>query len=279
MSDSIHILQIGDTHWAQEPIAQGIVPKSRLDALCDWIASLTDPIDFILHTGDWVHRGHLPEDTGYSTQTAWERVSRLGIPILSAVGNHDNRKVLSQCVWRDLPSHWQAHRLDAVPERLDYWFSIGHPSMPQEAFLVLDARASQTIDPRGQLCQEQLASVERLLKDPSRYWTIFLHYPPMPLDCDWIDRTMLIENGLKLHSILANFASRIRGVFFGHVHRPICCSRDSVLYVSTGSPTMHFPNMPGDKQAVMQSDPIAFANYIRIDPLGALVKTQWTTTQ
>lgn len=276
MSDSIHILQIGDTHWAKEPIAQGIDPQSRLDSLCNWINSLTAPIDFIVHTGDWVHRGHLAEDQGQTTRIAWERVSQLGIPILSAAGNHDNREALSQCLWRDFPTHWNLHRLDTAPQRLDYWFSINHPSLPQEAFLVLDARASQSIDPRGQFCQEQLAAVERLLSSSDKHWTVFLHYPPIPLDCDWIDQTMLIENGIQLHAILANHSSRIRGVFFGHVHRPVCCSKDSVFYASTGSSTVHFPNMPGDKQAVMQSDPIAFANYIRINPLGALVKTQWT---
>jgi len=52
--------------------------------------------------------------------------------------------------------------------------------------------------------------------------------------------------------------------------------KQSVLYASTGSAAMHFPNLPGDAQALMQSDPIAFANYISISQLGALVKTQWT---
>jgi hypothetical protein len=39
---------------------------------------------------------------------------------------------------------------------------------------------------------------------------------------------------------------------------------------------MHFPNMPGDPQAIVQSDPLAFANYICIRDGMTLVKTQWT---
>ncbi|MFM8402865.1 MAG: hypothetical protein ACKOAH_33975, partial [Pirellula sp.] len=76
--------------------------------------------------------------------------------------------------------------------------------------------------------------------------------------------------------LFAKNAHRIRGVFFGHIHRPLCCIKDSVLYASTGSAAMHFPNMPADNKAFAQSDPIAFANYITIRQSGTLVKTQWT---
>lgn len=276
MADSIRILHISDTHWANEPIAPLIDPHSRFDQLCDWIASWSDPIDFIVHTGDWVHRGHLTEDQGVSTKTAWNRLSKLGIPVLSAVGNHDHRIALSECVHSSVPKNWQFHRIDSQPGRLAYWFSPNKKSIADEAFLVLDARGPLDIDPRGNLCSEQLQAVEKLLVDSNRRWTIFLHYPPIPLDCNWIDQTMLIENGGQLHSLLASQPAKIRGVFFGHIHRPVCCIHQSILYASTGSTTMHFPNLPGDAKAVMQSDPIAFANYICINHNGALVKTQWT---
>lgn len=276
MADAIRILQLGDTHWACDPINQQIDPQARFEELCNWIAKLTDPIDFIFHTGDWVHRGQLPSDSGRSTQIAWGRLAQLGIPVLTAVGNHDHRQALRECLSNSLPHGWLLNRIDSQPERLAYWFSLEKKSLSLESFLVLDARGPQEIDPRGNLCSKQLAAVEELLADPLRSWTIFLHYPPIPLDCTWIDQTMLIENGEQLHSILVRHASKIRGVFFGHVHRPLCCLKQSILYASTGSGTMHFPNLPGDTQAVMQSDPIAFANYIRIDHNGALVKTQWT---
>jgi 3',5'-cyclic AMP phosphodiesterase CpdA len=271
MTVPIRILQIGDTHWAREPIAPGIDSLARFDSLCDWISSIKDPIDFIMHTGDWVHRGQLANDSGHSTRCAWRRLSRLGIPILTAVGNHDHRHALRECLTESLPKDWKLHALDSDLERLAYWFTLAN-----ESFLVLDARASQQIDPRGEICPRQLAALEELLADTSRTWTVFMHYPPINLDCDWIDRTMLIENGEHLHALLASHANRIRGVFFGHIHRPVCCMKQSVLYASTGSATMHFPNLPGDAQALMQSDPIAFANYISISQLGALVKTQWT---
>jgi 3',5'-cyclic AMP phosphodiesterase CpdA len=277
MDDAIRLLHISDTHWSSEPIAPGIDSRSRLDALCDWIQAFSDPIDFIAHTGDWVHRGHIASDPGRSTQEAWRRLAKLGIPILTAVGNHDNRKTLSECMLESLPSHLKIQCIHAHPDRLDYWFSLDRGNLAQESFLVLDARGAQEIDPRGELSEQQIVAIEELFRrDPSRTWTIFLHYPPIALDCDWIDRTMLIQNGERLHAVFSANSYRIRGVFFGHIHRPICCLRDGVLYASTGSTAMHFPNLPGATKAVMQSDPVAFANYIRINNSGALVKTQWT---
>ncbi|MCY3008185.1 MAG: metallophosphoesterase [Planctomycetota bacterium] len=271
MAKPIRFLHISDSHWASDAIAPGIDPKSRFDQLCAWIAAIRDPIDFIIHTGDWVHRGQLDDDLGHSTDQAWDRLQKLRLPILTAVGNHDHRKVLSQRLIDSLPAGWNIRLLDCDEGRLAYWFAVGN-----EFFLVLDARASQQIDPRGELCAKQLAAVTRLLADPDRHWTVFLHYPPIELDCEWIDRTMLIENGHQLHEILVPCSHRIRGVFFGHVHRPVCCLKDSILYASSGSPTMHFPNMPSNTQAIVQSDPIALANYICIRDGVTLVKTQWT---
>lgn len=276
MQNPIRILHISDTHWASDPIRPDIDPKSRFDQLCDWIASLNQPIDAIIHSGDWVHRAQFSEDSGDSTRAAWNRLSQLGIPILTAVGNHDNRLALLECLQSSLPAHWNLDPVASQEPRLAYSISFTDQGRPDESIMVLDARDSQEIDPRGRLCMDQLTAVEKLLSNPHSNWTIFLHYPPIQLDCDWIDRTMLIENGKQLHQILTRNSSRIRGVFFGHIHRPICCHKDSILYASAGSSTMHFPNMPTDSQAIMQSDPIAFANYISISEGSTLVKTQWT---
>jgi 3',5'-cyclic AMP phosphodiesterase CpdA len=276
MDETIHILQLGDTHWATSPIASGIDSLARFDQVCNWIGSIRDPIDWIVHTGDWVHQGHLATDLGDSTRAAWAQLSKLGIPIATAVGNHDHRMALSECFFNAWPQNRELHRLKTQSDRLAYWFPCKPDSNRDESLLVLDARGSTQLDPQGEICLDQLAELEALLADSNRYWTVFLHYPPIELDCDWINRTMLIRNGMRLHELFAKHACRIRGVFFGHIHRPLCCLKDGVLYASTGSAAMHFPNMPGDDKALPQNDPIAFANYISISQSGTLVKTQWT---
>jgi len=276
MAETIHILQLGDTHWATLPIASGIDSSARFDQVCKWIGSIREPIDWIVHTGDWVHQGHLATDSGDSTRTAWSQLSELGIPIATAVGNHDHRIALSECFFNAWPKGRKLYRLKPESDRLAYWFAIKADSDQGESILVLDARGSTQLDPQGEICDDQLTELEVLLADANRRWTIFLHYPPIELDCDWINRTMLIRNGSQLHALFAKNSQRIRGVFFGHIHRPLCCIKDGVLYASTGSAAMHFPNMPTDNKAFAQSDPIAFANYITISQSGTLVKTQWT---
>ena len=271
----VRFLHISDTHWSKEQLAEGIDSAKRMTCLRDWIRSIRDPIDFIIHTGDWVHRGQVPGDDGESTRAAWGILQELEIPVLTTIGNHDNRRILVDCLFASVSrqlayGNIKLQAFDKIDERLAYHFQVR-----DESFLVLDARDVLAIDPKGRLCERQLELVHKLMSETDRRWTLFLHYPPLPLDCDWIDRTMLIENGQALHECLLPYAHRIRGVFFGHVHRPTCTWRDGILYASAGAVGMHFPNMPSDEKAIMQSDPIAFANYVTLFENTVNLKQEW----
>jgi hypothetical protein len=89
---------------------------------------------------------------------------------------------------------------------------------------------------------------------------------------------MCVENGEELHSLLRKYRDRVRGVFFGHIHRPISAVVDGVMYASCGSSAMHFPNFPSQGDVEFESDPLAFANYVTIDGNSVLVKPQWVGT-
>jgi 3',5'-cyclic AMP phosphodiesterase CpdA len=301
----IRFLQISDTHWSFDPITLPcgqlqIDTAKRFELLCRWIESLADPVDFIVHTGDWVHRGHVAGDSGESTRKVWDLAQRLGFPVLTAVGNHDHRSVLRECFEKSIaklaanssvrPSGEMlasvAGLADGKPlglvggrdapdecERLCYRFTC-----KGEDFLVIDARDSQSIDPRGRIDSEQLIAIERYFANTTKACTLFLHYPPIRLDCHWIDRTMCVENGEELHSLLRKYRDRVRGVFFGHIHRPISAVVDGVMYASCGSSAMHFPNFPSQGDVEFESDPLAFANYVTIDGNSVLVKPQWVGT-
>lgn len=260
---SVRFLQITDTHWSASSIAAGIEPAERLSQLCDWIRSLRAPIDFIVHTGDVVHRGHVPEDDGESTRRAIAQLRGLPFPIHFVVGNHDHRRL-----WPELLGGIPGVPLSSA--RWAYHFVVG-----SERLVVLDGRDRLAIDPAGRLEEEQLLGLEALLSTSSEPLALFMHYPPLPLDCDWIDRTMLLSNGRELHALLAAHADRIRGVFFGHIHRPVTLVLEGVLYASAGSSTMLFPNFPNDATAVAQADARPMANYVTLGEAGTRIKTLW----
>lgn len=183
------------------------------------------------------------------------------------VGNHDNHEAPRDGLGR-MPG-------DPLTVREDRW--AYHFLFHGERIVILDARASLNLDPQGEISQDQLENLRLLLSKSHESISVLLHYPPIPLGCDWLDRTMLIRNGSNLHELLCCFKERIRGVFFGHVHRPAFSLRDGILYASYGSGTMHFPSWPGSSSAVMLGDPIAFAQYIQITEHGVIVKPQWQT--
>jgi 3',5'-cyclic-AMP phosphodiesterase len=264
---SVHFLQISDTHWSRNRIAGGVDTKERTERLCEWIRSLEMPIDFVVHTGDLVHCGQGADDDGGTTAEVLQRFLELPYPFHAVVGNHDHRDVWPK--WMGMRSGQPlTHRSD----RWAYHFVCG-----KERCAVLDARDAVDIDPRGRICDEQLHALRLLLEQTTEPITVFCHYPPLPLDCEWIDQSMLMVNGFELHGLLSRFSDRVRGVFFGHVHRPVALQRDGVLYVSAGSVSIHFPNGPQDRAAQVQSDAISFANYVRLGDEGTLIKTQWIT--
>jgi 3',5'-cyclic AMP phosphodiesterase CpdA len=269
---TVHFLHLSDTHLGADPafeIASGIRPQERtralVDAILHWIEHRSLQVDFVVHTGDLVHRGHTIEDDGESTRLGVALLRQIPRPIHFVVGNHDHRRALRGCLVNE-PG-------EVIPGMNDRW--AYHFERAGERFVVLDARGALAIDPRGSLCDAQLRFVEGLIRTSQEPLTFFVHYPPLALECDWIDRTMGIVNGEELHRLLRPVAARVRGVFFGHVHRPVAAMRDGVLYSSVGSACMHFPNWPNASAATMEFDPIAFVNYVRIDSHGVLIKNQW----
>ena len=262
---TVRFLQVSDTHWNTTPVTPGVESARRSNLLCDWIRGLNAPIDFVVHTGDLVHRGHIPEDDGESTRAALVPFQALPQPCHFVIGNHDNRTAL-----RNALGECPGQPLVESSERWAYRFTVRG-----EQFLILDARDTTEIDPLGRLDEKQLESIQKVLHETREPTTLFVHYAPLAMDCDWIDRTMLLTNGEALHRMLATHSERIRGVFFGHIHRPTCFSRDGILYASCGSAAMHLSHWPSDTTPTVHPDPIAFANYVSIGHHGALVKTHW----
>ncbi len=152
----------------------------RLQRLVQRLNAMQHELDFVVHTGDVTS----DPDTA-STRLAAQILGALEVPLYLVLGNHDSAMELR----RVFP--WPPPNADALPgERYSYTFCRN-----EHRFLVLDAVASPDMDPQGQLDATQLQAVDTCLARWPEPLTVFIHFPAMDLDCEWIDRQMLIVNG------------------------------------------------------------------------------------
>jgi 3',5'-cyclic AMP phosphodiesterase CpdA len=213
-------------------------PARCLERLVDVINALPQPPDFALHTGD------LSDDrSAESYAVAQDILDRLRVPLYLVNGNHDDRALLRRCL--DAPPHPTGD--PAAP--LDYAFEI-----KGERFLALDAHTDAVPDPLGQLSDDQLAWARSEAQPDGPPLTVLLHYPLFPMGSPWLDENMLLVNGAALHAALLPARDRLRGVFFGHLHRSCQIVRDGIRYTGAGSAVAQYAWQPWDDRPQVDPD-------------------------
>jgi Icc protein len=108
---------------------------------------------------------------------------------------------------------------------------------------VLDSRGPN--DPGGTLTNDQLSELRTLCANGNAPLVIAIHHPPLPMDSLWLDNgwptpggrspNMLLDRGPEFLETIALARDRIRGVFFGHVHRTCQIVHRGILYSSAPS--------------------------------------------
>jgi 3',5'-cyclic AMP phosphodiesterase CpdA len=255
----VHFVHISDTHIGPTADyalhgAQTLPPLERVVAR---INALPVKPDFVIHTGDVAAQ---PDPAAYLlTGSAMDRLSA---PVYYVTGNHDRS--------RDIRAFLRmGPRVDMIEgeEVLAYRFGLrGH------RMIVLDARGPDSIDPHGLLPEAQLQILRREAEEGDLPLTVFLHFPPVTLGSPWLDEGMLLLNGEDLHRVLVSARDRLRGVFFGHVHRGMHALRDGVLYSSVGSTFCQFTVWPSDERPGFEAGGPAHFNFVTLTPDGCIVK-------
>ncbi len=216
----IRFVHVSDTHVSADPgfIHYGHGPLMNLSNLVNAVNALTFPIDFVLHTGDIVE-----DRTEDAYRVARRVLDGLRAPIHYVAGNHDDADAMQRIL------------LDRPPggRRFDYGFSAGGVQVE-----VLDSRGPN--DPGGTLSDAQLAALRAVCVPRGLPLVICLHHPPFPLDSLWLDEgwmtskgrtpNMLLDRGAEFMQALFPARDRIRGVFFGHVHRAYQIMRGGILF-------------------------------------------------
>src|SRR5215831_2512258 len=199
------LIHLTDTHLV-EPGSKlyGLDPKARLDAAVQDINRHHADAELAIVTGDLTHWG---EADAY--RSFLNSMHGLRVPYVVLVGNHDRRRA---CL----------DQLAAAP-RDAHGFVQGWRDTVRGRLLFLD-----TLDETshaGQLCERRLVWAQRALAEAPAEKPIylFMHHPPFDVGLHTMDRIALADRA-AFAEVIRPQRDRIRHLFFGHVHRPICGS-------------------------------------------------------
>ncbi|MCK5573308.1 MAG: metallophosphoesterase [Bacteroidetes bacterium] len=239
MEELVRFVHISDTHVGPDRDFHlyGVNTFEATVNLVEAIQRLPFAPDFIVHTGDIVA---MPDPGCY--ELVREVFAGILSPVHFVTGNHDRAGDIHRFLVQGACTYLTDSR-----DILSYTFAT-----KGFQFVTLDARGPDEIDPHGQLSPGQLAAIREIATREGPPLTVFVHFPPLSLDSEWLNEKMLLLNGVDLHNTLLQARKRLRGVFFGHVHRGMQVMAEGILYSSVGSSFRQFTSWPGS--ATVQFD-------------------------
>jgi Icc protein len=200
-SPACTLIQLTDTHLSSgnEPMHGQVDTLANLAAAVHAIAAAGDEVHGLLLTGDLTNDG-APE----AYRTLRSTVERLGVPVVYAMGNHDERVAFRT----ELLGEPGDAPCDAV-----HWFG-------GVRVIVLDSTTPGRHD--GHLTESQLDWLGAELSTSAPRGTVLvLHHPPLPSPVPTVHLLRLRDTG-RLAAVLAGTDVRI--VLTGHAHHTGCGS-------------------------------------------------------
>lgn len=231
------IVQLSDLHLTL-PGAElfGSAPLARLELAIDRIVVDHADAAFCLLTGDLADAG---SDVAYASLA--KALKQLPMPVHLLPGNHDQRAGLCQ--------HFPPLAMD------EGGFIQSAITTPAGYFLLLDTVEAGA--PWGSYCKwrsEWLAHQLATTGEQPLY--IAMHHPPLALGIPSMDQFAL-RDAEAFWSLIAPHRTRIRHLFFGHLHRPIGGSWRGIPFSCTASPnhqvaldmtTLRSDDVPGSRE-------------------------------
>ncbi len=187
------LIQLSDSHI-------GAGRDLRLAGVCTYdtfrqvladVSGLPNTPDMLMVTGDIAALGKHP-----AYQLFAEQIRFVDIPYAWLPGNHDDFDVMQKSV-------------TSAP----YW-----PLLEFGNWRVLSLNTAVSGQVGGTLSQGELDFLDASLRSERDHpVVIFMHHPPVPVGCDWLDKQR-VSNADALEAIITS-ATNVAAIFCGHVHQ------------------------------------------------------------
>ena len=223
---AIRLIQLSDCHLGADEHFKlaGVRTASSLGAVLSTLAPELPACELLLVSGD------IAADGEQDSYTSFEKLLPEGTPLAWLPGNHDDF-ILMQRILK------QPFRRAVV---LGDWVVVS----------LVSAIAGRV---GGMLCDTELAELKKLLAKYRDYHVaLFVHHPPAPVNCLWLDRQR-IGNHQALESLLSD-SPNVRAIFSGHVHQDFA-TRWAGLPVYTAPSTCFQFSAGSDEFAIADQAP------------------------
>lgn len=192
-------IHLTDTHIVGEGLLYGADPAARLEQAVASINAEHGDAAFVVLTGDITHWG----DTDAYDQFA-AKIGKLNMPVHLLVGNHDDTNAF-------------ATKFPHTPRDAN-GFVQAVIATDYGRFLLLDTKASK--GHAGAYCALRRDWLRAELDNSDDPVLLFMHHPPFKVGIAAMDQIML-QDAEAFYDVIAPYKTRIRHLFFGHVHRAI----------------------------------------------------------
>lgn len=198
---TLKFVHLTDSHLVPAPQrVYGVDTRRALAAAIDDVNARHGDAAFAIITGDLAHRG---EETAYRHLA--ELVERLAMPCHLLIGNHDSRDAFRR-VFPDRPTDPGGF--------VQFTFGMG-----EATGVALDSLLPGT--DRGGLCADRLDWLATTLDGlANRDVFLFVHHAPCDVGIGGMDLIRLVEGRERLAKMVTCHG-RVRGLFFGHLHRSL----------------------------------------------------------
>lgn len=225
-------LHISDSHISADPnyhppwIPDAVPhPNRGVEALLETVRNLPFAIDFILHTGD-VCADPLTENY----RCALELFNRFDSAIYLLPGNHDSAGMM-----------------------LDIMHDGERRHVLRDDLVALDGYCLLTLDSSREgnvhapvIADDQIDELKSHLAAAGDQKILFAsHHQLLKFGVPWLDDEMRVQNGERIHDLLAARAGQIAGAFHGHIHQQTSVSCDGVTYSCCPSTWSNLAAYPG----------------------------------
>lgn len=196
----IHLTAPGDTILDRDPNAN--FQKALSHALADHADA-----EALVITGDLSDWG---DKADY--ERLKKELDKLPFPVHLCIGNHDNRQSFLS-VFPDLANE------DGFVQ------NVGQ--LGNTLAVTLDTKIEGTH--AGELCEKRLSWLSSALYDADKPVFLFMHHNPVATGQGPID-TIMLQNVEGFADVVKRYKDKIRHIFFGHCHLPLCGSLHGIPF-------------------------------------------------